>query len=84
MKWQEMRQLFPNQFVLFSVLEFHQEGTRRFIDEVEPIRAVADEDARTEFDQAGPGKLVYHTSSKVCIIRIRRRKRSRVRRKRTK
>ncbi|WP_025692204.1 hypothetical protein [Paenibacillus zanthoxyli] len=84
MKWQEMRQLFPNQFVLFSVLEFHQEGTRRYIDEVEPIRTIADEDARTEFDQAGPGKLVYHTSSKVCIIRIRRRKRSRVRHKKTK
>ncbi|MDT3425963.1 hypothetical protein J2Z22_001483 [Paenibacillus forsythiae] len=84
MKWEEMRRLFPHQYVLFSVLQYHQEGTRRYIDEVEPIRVVAEEDARTEFNQAGPGKLVYHTSSKVCIIRIRRRKLSRVRRKKTK
>lgn len=83
MKWQELRELYPNRYVLFSVLDYRQEGTRRVIEEVEPIRVVADQDAAAELNSAGPGKLVYHTSSPLCAIRIRRRKANRVRRKRT-
>ncbi|MBY9080877.1 hypothetical protein KIH86_12930 [Paenibacillus sp. HN-1] len=84
MKWEELRELYPNQYMLFSVLTFHQQGTRRVIEEVEPIRPVAERDVSAEWSEAGPGKLVYHTASRVCVIRIRRRKAKRVRRHKSK
>lgn len=84
MKWEELRKLYPNQYVLFSVLAFQQKGTRREIEEVEPIRPIADQDVSAEFNAAGPGKLVYHTASRICVIRVRRRRAKRVRRQRRK
>jgi hypothetical protein len=40
MKWQEVRELFPNQFVLISILNYHEEGDKKIIDEVAPIRPI--------------------------------------------
>ncbi|WP_443081796.1 hypothetical protein [Sutcliffiella sp. NC1] len=34
MKWQDVRELFPNQFVLVSILEYREEGNRKVVDEV--------------------------------------------------
>lgn len=62
MEWQEVRELFPNQFVLVSILEFHQEGDKKIIDEVAPIRPVSDKDANKAFFSVEPGQVVYHTA----------------------
>ena len=43
MKWQEVRELFPNQFVLVSILNYHEEDDKKIIDEVVPIRSIPDE-----------------------------------------
>lgn len=68
----EVRQLFPNQFVLVSILDYHEEGDKQIVDEVAAIRSVADWDANKEFFQAKEGTIVYHTSNEEIIIHIRR------------
>jgi hypothetical protein len=80
MKWQEVRELFPNQFVLVSVLNYHEEGDSKIIDEVAPIRPISDEDANKEFFRSKPGSIVYHTSNEKFVIHIRRDPLVRVRR----
>jgi hypothetical protein len=72
MKWQEVRELFPNQFLLVSILDYHEEGEKKIVDEVAPIRPIADEDANQEFFKAKEGTVVYHTSNEEFVIRIRR------------
>ena len=72
MKWQEVRELFPDQFLLVSILDYHEEGDKKVVDEVAPIRPIADEDANKEFFKAEEGRVVYHTSNKELVIHIRR------------
>jgi len=31
MKWQEVREHFPNQFVLVSIIDFHEEGDKKLL-----------------------------------------------------
>ena len=38
MRWSEVRQLFPNQFVLVQALKSHQDGDRLYVDEMAVIR----------------------------------------------
>lgn len=72
MKWSEARKLFPNQFLLVSILEYHIEGDKKIIDEVAPIRTVADQDTNKEFFHAKEGTVVYHTSNENFVIHIRK------------
>lgn len=72
MKWQEVRELFPNQFVLVSILEYREEEERKVVNEVAPIRTVSDQEATKEFFRAKEGTCVYHTSNEEFIIYIRR------------
>lgn len=80
MKWQEVRELFPDQFVLVSILDYHEEDEKKIIDEVAPIRSIPDENANEEFFKVEPGNIVYHTSNKKCIVHIRKDPLMRVRR----
>ncbi|MFB9274456.1 hypothetical protein [Cohnella cellulosilytica] len=80
MKWQEVRELFPNQFVLVTILKSHEDGDRKIIDEVALIYSVSNEEANKEFFKAAPGNIVYHTSKEECIVHIRRDPLLRVRR----
>ena len=80
MKWQEVRELFPDQFVLVLILDYHEEDDKNMIDEVAPIRSIPDEDANKEFFKVKLGNIVYHTSNENCVIHIRRDPLMRVRR----
>ena len=80
MKWQEVRELFPDQFVLVSILDYHEEDDKKIIDEVAPIRSIPDKDANKEFFKVKPGNIVYHTSNENCIVHIRKDPLMRVRR----
>lgn len=71
MNWQQVRELFPDQFVLLSILDFREEDGKKVITEVAPVRAVSDEAANREFFSAGPS-IVYHTSNEDCIIHLRK------------
>lgn len=72
MKWKEARELFPNQFLLVSILDYHYEGDRKIVDEVAPIRPIKNEDANKEFFNAEEGTMVYHTNNEEFVIHIRR------------
>ncbi|HHW38825.1 MAG TPA: hypothetical protein GXX18_16600 [Bacillales bacterium] len=80
MKWQEVRELFPNQFVLVSILNYHEEDDKKIIDEVAPIRSIPEENVNKEFFKVEPGNIVYHTSNEACIVHIRKDPMMRVRR----
>ena len=72
MKWQEVRELFPNQFVLVSILNYREEGDKKIVDEVAPIRTVNEQDVNKEFFNAEEGTMVYHTANEEFVIHIRR------------
>ncbi|MFB5661954.1 hypothetical protein [Alteribacillus sp. HJP-4] len=72
MKWEEVRDLFPDQFVLVTVRDYIEEGDKKIVKDVAPIRGIPDEDANKEFFRTEPGNMVYHTSNESFIINIRR------------
>ncbi|MDT3428324.1 hypothetical protein J2Z22_003916 [Paenibacillus forsythiae] len=80
MKWQQVRELFPDQFVLLSILDYTEQEDRKIVTEVAPIRSVPAEEANKAFFSAGPGNLVYHTASEDCVIHLRKDPLLRVRR----
>jgi hypothetical protein len=71
MQWQEVRELFPNQFVLLSILDYREEEGKKVITEVAPVRTIPDKDANREFFNVEPRQLVYHTSNEECVIHQR-------------
>jgi hypothetical protein len=71
MQWQEVRDLFPNQFVLLSIIGYNEEEGKKIITEMAPVRVIPDQDANVEFFNAGPRQLVYHTSNEQCVIHLR-------------
>ncbi|WP_028389990.1 P-loop NTPase family protein [Bacillus cihuensis] len=72
MKWQEARRLSPNQFLLDSILDYHEEGDKKIVDEVALKRTIYEKDTNKEFLRAKEGTLVYHTSNEEFVIHIRR------------
>lgn len=74
MKWEEVRKLYPETYVLLQVLKSHVDGDKKYIDDVAIIRAIDDsKEATRELVSAKPGTLVYHTSKEKIEILIRKR-----------
>ncbi len=72
MKWQEVREKFPNQFVLVSILDFHQDGDLKIVDDVAINKPLTNEEANQEFFKSGPDGIIYHTINEELIIHIRK------------
>jgi len=79
MKWSEVRELYPNQFVKFEILEFHEDAGIKYVDDVAVIKAIKDgREAMTEFTKCKNSQLVYSTNhedikiEKIKHIGIRR------------
>ncbi|WP_158734865.1 hypothetical protein [Alteribacillus sp. YIM 98480] len=72
MKWQKVRDLFPDQFVLVSILDYTEKYDKKIVHEVSPIRSIPDNEANKELFRSEPGTIVYHTANEECIIHIRR------------
>lgn len=53
-------------------MNYHEDGDKKIVDEVAPIRSIAKEDANKEFFQAKEGTMVYHTANEDFIIDILR------------
>ncbi|QKS59044.1 hypothetical protein HUB98_24430 [Paenibacillus barcinonensis] len=64
--------LFPDQFVLVSILQYHEEDNKKVVDEVAPIRTVSEQDANKEFFCVDPGNVIYHTSNPDFVIHLRK------------
>lgn len=71
MKWQEVRELYPNQFVKFKVLESRVIENKEFVDDVAVIKAISDgREAMKEFVNCKPEELVYSTKNKEVVIQL--------------
>jgi len=74
MKWQEVRELYPNQYVLLKVLKSRIQGNKEYIEDMEILRSLDDpKEATKELLSAKNDTIVYHTANKEIIIYIRQR-----------
>jgi hypothetical protein len=73
MKWDEVKKIYPDKYVLLQVLESHIDGDKKYIDDVAIIRSLNDSrEATHELVNAKPGTLVYHTSKDKIEVLIRK------------
>lgn len=72
MKWHEVQQIFPNQFVKFEILHSEESESQEVIDEVAVIGPVSDAEATQELLNSRDKTLVYHTSKDQVVVRVRR------------
>lgn len=73
MRWEEVRELFPNQFVKIKILESHIEGDKEIVCDVAVISTVDELKATKELLSSKEDELVYHTSKEEVVIRLRNR-----------
>lgn len=72
MLWTEVRDLFPDQFVLLEELKSHYEDSKLHIEEVAVIKPIQDaQEAMKELFAAKNERFVYHTSNENIIIEVR-------------
>ncbi|MFC5528331.1 hypothetical protein [Cohnella yongneupensis] len=72
MKWKEVQNIYPNQFVKFEILHSVEQDNQEFIDEIAVIGPVKDEDATRELLNSKNKTLVYHTSKEQIVLKIRK------------
>lgn len=71
MKWEEVRKLYPNQFVKFEIVESHIEDGREFIDEIALLKAIPDgKEAMKEFIKSNGKQLVYSTNKEQLVMEL--------------
>ena len=73
MKWEEVKKIYPNQFVKIEVLKSHSENDKEYIDDVAVIGVVDEENATKELLESKNNVLVYHTSNDKIELKIRNR-----------
>ncbi|WP_240416339.1 hypothetical protein [Paenibacillus periandrae] len=72
MQWEEVRNIYPNQYVKLQILTSHTEGNTKFVDDVALIRAIQDpKEATRELLNSKDGIIVSHTSNKELKIELR-------------
>jgi hypothetical protein len=71
-KWQEVRDIYPNQFVKFEILHSEEMNNQETIDDVAVIGPIKDENATRELLNSKENTLVYHTSKDQIIVKIRK------------
>lgn len=71
MKWQEVRRLYPNQYVVLEELESHIEGNKKYVEDVAIIKPIDDsKEATRELVRSKGKKFVYHTAEDTIVIEI--------------
>ena len=71
MKWTEVRERYPNQFVKIKILKSHFENNKEIVDEVAVIESVDKGKATKELLASKGDTLVYHTSKEKIILTVR-------------
>ncbi len=72
MLWTEVRELFPDQFVLVEELKSHYEDNKLHVEEVGVIKPIPDaQEAWKELFSAKNERFVYHTSNEAIIVEVR-------------
>jgi hypothetical protein len=71
MKWQEVRNLYPNRFVKFAIIESHVEVSKEFVDEAAVIKGIDDgKEAMKEFISCKDNQFVYSTKHERVMIEL--------------
>lgn len=74
MEWQEVRRLYPNQYVLLKILKSRMEGNTEVVEDVAILRNITDPlEATRELVRSKGDTLVYHTGNEKIILEIRKR-----------
>jgi len=71
MKWQDVRKLYPDQFVKIEVLDSHTKKGKQFVDEVAVIEPINESNATKELLNSKDKTLVCHTSKETIVLEIR-------------
>ncbi|MBE1446132.1 hypothetical protein [Paenibacillus sp. OAS669] len=73
MQWQEVRNIYPDQYVLLEILNSHTEDSVQYVDEVALIKAIQDPDEATkELLKCKNNNIVYHTGQEMIAIELRK------------
>lgn len=73
MKWQDVREAYPNQFVKIEILKSRIEDHRQIIEDVAVIDIIDEKEATKELLASKGNMLVYHTSKSDLLVKIRNR-----------
>lgn len=73
MKWNEVRSIYPKQFVKLEILKSHIENDEEIVDDMAIIGPVEDDAATRELLNSKDNILIYHTSKEDIALKIRTR-----------
>ena len=72
MKWEEVRNIYPNQWVKLNIIKRHTQDGRDYIDDMYVIcPIVSDLEAGRELVKSRENEVVYHTSHDEIYLEIR-------------
>lgn len=72
MKWDEVRHIYPNQYVKLNILDFYVEDNKKIVTDVALINTINDSKTATqELLKSKGDTIVYHTGSEEIVIEIR-------------
>lgn len=72
MKWEEVRRLYPNQYVQVKIIKSNVEGNVEKVEEVAIIRSISNSvEATEELMRSRGDTLVYHTRNEKMEMEIR-------------
>lgn len=72
MKWEEVRKLYPDQYVKLNILDFYLENDRKIVTDVALIKVIENSKLATkELLHSKGNTLVYHTGSDKIVIEMR-------------
>lgn len=73
MQWQEVRTVYPDQYVLLEILESYMEDSIQYVEEVALVRAIQDpSEATRELLKCKDNNIVYHTGQEKIVIELRK------------
>ncbi|PKM85989.1 MAG: hypothetical protein CVU87_13515 [Firmicutes bacterium HGW-Firmicutes-12] len=72
MKWEEVREIYPDRFVKIQILKSHIKDNVRYIDDMEVVQSFNDEkEATRELVRTMDNTLVYHTGKEKIEVLIK-------------
>lgn len=72
MSWEEVRKLYPNQYVKLNILDYHLEDDKKIVTDVALINVINDSKLATkELLKSRGNTIVYHTGSEKIVIEMR-------------
>ena len=72
MKWEEVRRLYPDQYVKLNILDFYLEDDKKIVTDVALINIIEDSKLATkELLKSKGSTIVYHTGSEKIVIEMR-------------